>query len=99
MQQRQDLYKGVVDGTGSNNCAGRGLPTDGTTVLGGLNAPKNKVAFLETCGTNSEAMVAAQSLLAASSSHSSLKTVLLKERRAIWSQLLLLELSVSEHSR
>ena len=36
-------------------------------ILGGLNAPKNKVAFLETSGINFAAMVAAQSLLASSS--------------------------------
>src|SRR6187399_2312806 len=68
-------------------------------ILGGLNVPKNKVAFLETSGFNFAAMVAAQSLLIASSSHSGLKTVLLKEQRVILSQLLLLELIVSEHSR
>ena len=48
-------------------------------ILGGLNAPKNKVAFLETSGINFAAMVAAQSLLVSSSSYSGLKTVLLKE--------------------
>ena len=32
-------------------------------ILGGLNVPKNKVAFLETSGFNLAAMVAAQSLL------------------------------------
>ena len=39
-------------------------------ILGGLNAPKNKVAFLETSGINFAAMVAVQSLLVASSSYS-----------------------------
>ena len=68
-------------------------------ILGGLNVPKNKVAFLETSGVNSAAMVAAQSLLVASGSHSSLKTVFLKEQHVILSQLLLLELIISEHSR
>src|SRR6187399_550314 len=68
-------------------------------ILGGLNAPKNKVAFLETSGINFAAMVAAQSLLVSSSSYSSLKTVFLKEQRVILSQLLLLELIISEHSR
>ena len=68
-------------------------------ILGGLNAPKNKVAFLETSGINFAAMVAAQSLLVASSSYSSLKTVFLKEQRIILSQLLLLKLIISEHSR
>ena len=68
-------------------------------ILGGLNAPKNKVAFLETFGVNFAAMVAAQSLLVASSSHSRLKTVFLKERRVALPQLLLLKLIISEHSR
>ena len=68
-------------------------------ILGGLNTPKNKVAFLETSGVNFAAMVAAQSLLVASSSYSSLKTVFFKEQRVILSQLLLLKLIVSEHSR
>ena len=68
-------------------------------ILGGLNTPKNKVAFLETSGINFVAMVAAQSLLVASSSHSSLKMVFLKEQRVILSQLLLLKLIISEHSR
>src|SRR3954463_16052732 len=54
-------------------------------ILGGMNVPKNKVAFLETSGINFAAMVAAQSLLVASSSHSSLKTIFLKERRVILS--------------
>ena len=68
-------------------------------ILGGLNAPKNKVAFLETSGINFAAMVAVQSLLVSSSSYSGLKTVLLKEQRVILSQLLLLKLIISEHSR
>src|SRR3954462_9245519 len=68
-------------------------------ILGGMNAPKNKVAFLETSGFNFTAMVAAQSLLVSSSSYNSLKTVLLKEQRVILPQLLLLKLIISEHSR
>src|SRR3954462_410829 len=68
-------------------------------ILGGMNAPKNKVAFLETYGVNFAAMVAAQSLLVTSSSYSSLKMVFLKEQRVILSQLLLLKLIISEHSR
>ena len=48
-------------------------------ILGRLNVPKNKVTFLETPGIDSAAMVAAQSLLVASSSYSSLKTVFLEE--------------------
>ena len=68
-------------------------------ILGGLNAPKNKVAFLKASGLKFAAMVAAQSLLVASGSHSSLETVFLKEQRVILSQLLLLKLIISEHSR
>ena len=68
-------------------------------ILGGLNAPKNKVAFLEASGSNFAAMVAAQSLLVSSSSYSGLKMVLLKEQHVILSQLLLLKLIISEHSR
>ena len=68
-------------------------------ILGGLNAPKNKVAFLKAFGINFAAMVAAQSLLVSSSSYSSLKTVLLKEQRVILSQLLLLKLIISKHLR
>ena len=68
-------------------------------ILGGLNAPKNKVAFLEASGINFVAMVATQSLLVSSSSYSSLKTIFLKEQRVILPQLLLLKLIISEHSR
>ena len=68
-------------------------------ILGGLNTLKNKVAFLETSGVNFAAMVAAQSLLVSSSSYSSLKTIFLKEQRVVLSQLFLLKLIISEHSR
>ena len=68
-------------------------------ILGGLNTPKNKVAFLEAPSFNFAAMVATQSLLVVSGSHSILETVFLKEQRVILSQLLLLELIISEHSR
>lgn len=68
-------------------------------ILGGLNAPKNKVAFLEASGLNFAAMVAAQSLLVSSSSYISLKTIFLKEQRVVLSQLFLLKLIISEHSR
>ena len=68
-------------------------------ILGGLNAPKNKVAFLEASGFNFAAMIAAQSLLVSSSSYSSPETVFLKEQRVILPQLLLLKLIISEHSR
>src|SRR4051812_25857670 len=67
--------------------------------LGGRSTPKNKVAFLEASGSNFAAMVATQSLLVASGSHSSLKTIFLKEQRVIFTQPLLLKLIISEHSR
>ena len=68
-------------------------------ILGRLNAPKNKVAFLKASDMNLAAMVAAQGLLVACCSHSRPKTIFLKERCVILPQLLLLKLVVSEHSR
>ena len=68
-------------------------------ILGRLNAPKNKVAFLKASGMNLAAMIAAQGLLVACRSHSRPKTIFLKERRFILAQLLLLKLIISEHSR
>src|SRR4051812_19161609 len=68
-------------------------------ILGRLNAPKNKVAFLEISGSNFAAMIATQSLLVASGSHCSLKTILLEEQRVIFTRPLLLKLVISEHSR
>ena len=68
-------------------------------ILGGLNAQKNKVAFLKTLGLDLAAMIVTQSLLVSSSSYSSLKTIFLKEQRVVWSQLFLLKLIISEHSR
>ena len=68
-------------------------------ILGRLNAPKNRVAFLKALGMNLAAMVAAQGLLVACCSHSRPKTIFLKEHCVILPQLLLLKLVVSEHSR
>ena len=68
-------------------------------ILGRLNAPKNKVAFLKASGMNLAAMVAAQGLLVARYSHSRPKTIFLEERCVILPQLLLLKLVISEHSR
>ena len=68
-------------------------------ILGQLNAPKNKVAFLKAWGTNLAAMVAAQGLLVVCRSHSRPKTIFLKECRVILPQSLLLKLIISEHSR
>src|SRR3954464_6046011 len=137
MQHRQDLYKKVVAGTGSDNRALRvkltkilnipgvahwnaifGLKADSAGpsdsfhpirafplrhqlvgILGRLNAPKNKVAFLKAPGMNLAAMVAAQGLLVACCSHSRPKTIFLKEQCVVLLQLLLLKLIISEHSR
>ena len=68
-------------------------------ILGRLNVPKNKVAFLKAPGMNLAAMVAAQGLLVACCSHSRPETIFLKERCVILPQSLLLKLIISEHSR
>ena len=68
-------------------------------ILGGLNAPKNKVTFLKGSGMNLVAMTAAQGLLLACCSHILPKLIFLKERCVILPQLLLLKLIISEHSR
>ena len=68
-------------------------------ILGRLNAPKNKVAFLKASGMNLAAMVASQGLLVACCSHSRPKTIFLKEQCVVLPQLLLLKLIISEHSR
>ena len=68
-------------------------------ILGLLNVPKNKVAFLKASGMDLAAMVAAQGLLVACFSHSRPETIFLKEHCVILTQLLLLKLIISEHSR
>ena len=68
-------------------------------ILGGLNSPKNKVAFLKATGVNLAAMVVVHGLLLASGLHSSPKTIFLKERCILLAQPLLLKLIISEHSR
>ena len=68
-------------------------------ILGRLNVPKNKVAFLKASGMNLAAMVAAQGLLVARCSHSRPKTIFPKEHCVILPRLLLLKLIISEHSR
>ena len=68
-------------------------------ILGRLNVPKNKVAFLKASGMKLATMVAAQGLLVACHSHSRPKTIFLKEHCVILPQLLLLKLIISEHSR
>ena len=68
-------------------------------ILGRLNVPKNKVAFLKASGMNLAAMVAAQGLLVACCSHSRPKMIFLKEHCIILPQSLLLKLVIREHSR
>ena len=68
-------------------------------ILGRLNAPKDKVAFLKASGMSLAAMVAAQGLLVACCSHSRPKTIFLEERCVILPQFLLLKLVIREHSR
>src|SRR3954465_3254829 len=68
-------------------------------ILGRLNTPKNKVAFLKASGMNLAAMVMAQGLLVVCRSHSRPKMIFLKERRVVLAQRLFLKLIISEHSR
>ena len=68
-------------------------------ILGRLNAPKNKVAFLKASGMNLAAMVAVQGLLVARCSHNRPKSIFLEECYVILPQLLLLKLVISEYSR
>ena len=79
----------------------KGLPTSASTCWNSwpTERAKNKVAFLKASGMNLAAMVAAQGLLVACCSHSRPKTIFLKECRVILTQLLLLMLIISEHSR
>ena len=68
-------------------------------ILGRLNVPKNKVAFLKAPGMDLAAMIAAQGLLVACCSHSRPEIIFLKERCVILPQSLLLKIIISEHSR
>jgi hypothetical protein len=68
-------------------------------TLGGLNAPKDKVAFLKAPGMNPAAMVATQGLLIACSTHSSPETVLLKEHGIVMPVLLLLYFIIGKYLR
>ena len=68
-------------------------------ILGQLNVPKNKVAFLKAPGMNLVAMIAAQGLLVACCSYSRPKMIFLEEHCVILLQSLLLKLIISENSR
>ena len=74
-------------GPGDSHYTIRAFPLWGQLVgiLGRLNVPKNKVAFLKTPGMNLAAMVAAQSLLVVCCSHSRPEMIFLEERGIILS--------------
>ena len=67
-------------------------------VLGRLNAPKDKVAFLKTPGMNPIAMIAMHGLLVACNTHSSPETVLL-EKHIIVSPVLIMCYVIVESTR
>ena len=83
----------------SNGCVRRLIHSKLSLHFGKLDLPKNKAAFLKASGMNIAAMIAAQALLIASGSHSSPKTIFLKECCIILVQILLLKLIISEHPR
>ena len=58
-------------------------------TLGGLNAPKDKVTFLKTPGTNPAAMIATQGLLVACSTRSSPEKVFLEKHSIVMPVLFL----------
>ena len=67
-------------------------------TIGGLNAPKDKDAFLKTLGLNPAAMIATPGLLVACSTRSSPETVLL-EKHNIVTSVLILHYIVGKHLR
>ena len=67
-------------------------------ILGRLNVPKNKVAFLKASGMNLASMIAAQGLLIACSMHSCPKMIFLEERSIVMPQLLLLYFIIGKYS-
>ena len=79
----------------------KGLPTLVQLVctLGGLNAPKDKVAFLKTPGMSPAAMIAMQGLLIACSTRSSPETVVLEKHIVITPVLILRYFIIGRHSR
>jgi hypothetical protein len=68
-------------------------------TLGGLNTPKDKVAFLKTPGTNPAAVIATQGLLIACNTHSSPETVLLEKHGVVTHVLFLRYFIIGKHSR
>ena len=68
-------------------------------TLGGLNAPKDKVAFLKTLGMNPAAVIAMQGLLVACNTSSSPETVLLEKHSVVTLVLFLHYFIIGKHSR
>src|SRR3990170_9133214 len=68
-------------------------------TLGGLNAPKDKVAFHKTPGMNPVAVIATQGLLVACSTRSSPKTVLLEKHSVVTPVLILPYFILGKHLR
>ena len=68
-------------------------------TLGGLNAPKDKVAFLKTPGMNHAAVIAMQGLLIACNTRSSPDWVLLEKHSVVMLVLILRYFIVGKHSR
>ena len=67
-------------------------------TLGGLNAPKDKVAFLKTPGMNPTVVIATQGLLVACSTRSSPETVLLEKHNIVTTVLIMRYFIVGKHS-
>ena len=68
-------------------------------TLGGLNMPKDKVAFLKAPGMNPAAMIAAECLLVACSTHNDPETIFLEEHDIIMTKLLVLYFIIGKYSR
>ena len=58
-------------------------------TLGGMNAPKDKVAFLKTSSVNPAAVIAMRSFLVACGTRSSSETVLLEKHSVVTPVLIL----------
>ena len=68
-------------------------------TLGGLNTPKDKVAFLKTPGMNPVDVIAVHGLLIACNTRSSPETVLLEKHSLVTLVLILRYFIVGKHSR
>ena len=66
-------------------------------TIGGLNTPKDKVAFLKAPGMNPAAVIAMQGLLVACSTRSSPETVLLEKHSVVTLMLILCYFIVGKH--